>query len=207
MAIVCFDKAKKEWLDIIRVDLGSKKEEPQLKKEQDMFFILSIASVYESCGKDDLALNQYIEAQNLGLSPANHPDKAFPFCGLGSVLYHMEEPTWALRLYLKAREIRERSLGGDTIDTATVYNNLGCCMFMLERNEESKAYFELANAILECELGPQHERTLTSARNIKKVNRTVLGIVPEFRPLWTTALDHPCPKGKKKKKGGKKKKK
>jgi len=27
-------------------------------------------------------------------------------------------------------------------------------MFMLERNEEAKAYFELAEAILECELGP-----------------------------------------------------
>jgi hypothetical protein len=32
--------------------------------------------------------------------------------------------------------------------------------------------------------------------------------VPEFRPLWTTALPHPAPKSKKKKKkkkGGKKK--
>ena len=44
-------------------------------------------------------------------------------------------------------------IGGDTVDTATVYNNLGCCMFMLERNQESKAYFELSHAIFECELG------------------------------------------------------
>ena len=171
-----------------------------------MFYDLSIASVYESCGKDDLALNTYMKAKAIKL-PYTHPDNAFPLCGLGSVLYHMEEPAWALRLYLRAREIREDTLGGDTVDTATVYNNLGCCMFMLERNEEAKAYFELANAILECELGPQHERTLTSARNISKVNKTVLGIVPKFKPLWTTALPHPAPKGKKKKKKkGKKKK-
>ena len=71
----------------------------------------------------------------------NHPDLAFPFCGLGSVFYHMEEPAWALRLFLGARAIREETLGGDTVDTATVYNNLGCCMFMLERNEEARAYF------------------------------------------------------------------
>jgi hypothetical protein len=78
---------------------------------------------------------------------------------------------------------------------------------MLERNQEAKAYFELSNAILECELGPQHERTLTSARNINKANKTVLGITPEYRPLWTTALPHPAPKSKKKKKKkGKKKK-
>ena len=118
----------------------------------------------------------------------------------------MEEPAWALRLFLKARKIREETLGGDTVDTATVYNNLGCSMFMLERNEEAKAYFELAQAILECDLGPQHERSLTAARNVSKVNKTVLGIVPEYRLLWTTAVPHPCPKVKKGKKKKKKKK-
>ncbi len=76
----------------------------------------------------------------------------------------MDEPAWALRAYLKAREIREERLGGDTVDTATVYNNLGCCMYMLERNKEAAAYFELAHAILECELGPSHERTMTVSR-------------------------------------------
>ena len=91
----------------------------------------------------------------------NHPDQAFPYCGLGSVFYHIDEPAWALRCFLKAREIRELRLGGDTVDTASVYNNLGCCMYMLERNQESKAYFELSNAIMDAELGPQHERTLT----------------------------------------------
>ena len=73
----------------------------------------------------------------------------------------MDEPAWGLRCYLKAREIREERLGGDTVDTATVYNNLGCCMYMLERNQECLAYFELSHAILECELGPSHERTMT----------------------------------------------
>jgi hypothetical protein len=93
------------------------------------------------------------------------------------------------------------------VDTATVYNNLGCCMYMLERNQECKAYFELANAIFEAELGPNHERTLTSHRNLDKSKRTVLNIVPQFRQLWTTAVPHPAPsKSKKKKKKGKGKK-
>lgn len=78
---------------------------------------------------------------------------------------------------------------------------------MLERNQEAKAYFELANAILECELGYEHERTLTVKRNIKKINRTVLDIQPEFKPLWTCYVPHPAPKGGKKKKKGKGKKK
>ena len=147
-----------------------------------------------------------MQAKDIKLAP-NHPDLAFAFCGLGSVLYSMEEPAWSLRLYLKARGIRETYLGGDTIDTATIYNNLGCCMFLMERNEEAKAYFELANAILECELGSNHERTLISSRNILKVSRTHMNHVPEYKQLWTTALPDPNPKGAKKKKGGKGKKK
>jgi tetratricopeptide (TPR) repeat protein len=203
MAIKCFTDSKELWINYLK---NLNKEKAQLKSEQELFYDLSIASVYESSGKDDLALSTYMKAKAVKL-PYNHPDKAFAYCGLGSVLFHMEEPAWALRLYLQARQIREETLGGDTVDTATVYNNLGCCMYMLERNQEAKAYFELANAILECELGPQHERTLTSARNISKANKTVLGIVPEYRPLWTTALPHPAPKSKKKKKKkGKKKK-
>lgn len=73
----------------------------------------------------------------------------------------MEEPAWALWAYLTAWNIREETLGGDTVDTATVYNNLGCCMLLLEWNDEANAYFELAEAILEVEIGPDHERTLT----------------------------------------------
>ena len=97
MSIDCFEKAKAQWLEILHPT-----ETPALKKEQELFFELSIGGVYESCGKDDLALNQYMKAREIKL-PTNHPDQAFPYCGLGSVLYHMEEPAWALRLFLKAR--------------------------------------------------------------------------------------------------------
>ena len=108
---------------------------------------------------------------------------------------------------MKARTIREERLGGDTVDTATVYNNLGCCMYMLERNQEAKAFLELSNAIMDAELGPDHERTLTTARNILKANRTQLHLKPEYRYLWTTFDRHPNPGGKKKGKKGKGKKK
>ena len=139
--------------------------------------------------------------------PVNHPDRAFPYCGLGSVLYHTDEPAWALRCYLAARQIREERLGGDTVDTATVYNNIGCCMFLLERNQEAKAFLELSNAIMDAELGPHHERTLTTARNCLKASKTQLNLVPEYKYLWWTWDRHPNPGGKKKKKGKKKGKK
>ena len=115
--------------------------ELRLQPVQELYFDMSLGSIYESCNLDDIALACYMRALDIKLGFEYHPDLAFPFCGLGSVMYHIDEPAWALRCYLKAREIRERTLGGDTVDTATVYNNLGCCMFMLERNEEGKAYF------------------------------------------------------------------
>mmetsp|Transcript_38596 Transcript_38596/g.38128 ORF Transcript_38596/g.38128 Transcript_38596/m.38128 type:complete len:82 (-) Transcript_38596:3-248(-) len=81
-------------------------------------------------------------------------------------------------------------------------------MLTIERNQEACAFFELAEAILEVELGSQHERTLTAARNVKKAKRTVLNIKPEYPPLWSFAALNPNPKlTKKKKKKGKKKKK
>lgn len=64
-------------------------------------------------------------------------------------------------------------MGGDTVDTATVYNNLGCCMLLLERNDEANAYFELSEAILEVELGPDHERCLTVKQNRKRAKRFI----------------------------------
>ena len=142
--------------------------ELRLRPEFELYFLMSLGSCYESAGKDEFAIAQYIQAIGELILPDNHPDKAFPYCGLGSVLYHIDEPAWALRCYLQAREIREERLGGDTVDTATVYNNIGCCMYILERNQECKAFFELSNAIMEQELGPHHERTLTTARNVQK---------------------------------------
>ncbi len=56
----------------------------------------------------------------------------------------MQEIELALRCFIQARDIREERLGGDTVDTATIYNNLGCCMQLLERNIEAFTYYELA---------------------------------------------------------------
>lgn len=108
--------------------------EKKLRAEQELFFFMSLGSVYESSGKDEIAISCYMKAISDVVLEYNHPDQAFPYCGLGSVFFHVDEPAWALRCFLKAREIRELRLGGDTVDTATVYNNLGCCMYMLERN-------------------------------------------------------------------------
>lgn len=51
-----------------------------------------------------------------------------PFCGFGSVLYHLKEYELALRAFMKAKELRENSIGSENIENAVIYNNMGCCM-------------------------------------------------------------------------------
>ena len=155
LAVSTFEEARELW----------KHETPgnALKTEFELFFELSIANVLESAGYDEIALSKYISAKitsSRGL-PSHHPDVAIPFCGIASVLYHMEEYSLSLRAYLKSKEIREECIGGNTVDTATTYNNLGCCMLALGRYQESNAYFMLGHAIFQMELGPTHERTMT----------------------------------------------
>jgi hypothetical protein len=49
MAIHTFEQARTEW----KADLNA----AHLRPEFELFFDLSIGSVYESCGKDEMALN------------------------------------------------------------------------------------------------------------------------------------------------------
>ena len=69
----------------------------------------------------------------MGRLDANNPDRVLPYCGIGSVCYHLMEYQWAARCFLYVRQYREKTMGGDTVDCATIYNNLGCCFFKMRR--------------------------------------------------------------------------
>lgn len=76
-----------------------------------------------------------------------------PYFGIGEMLYEIGEYEFATRAFLKAREIREGVLGVEHIQTATVFNNLGACFFMLGRATEALGYLEIAEAVLAGDLG------------------------------------------------------
>ena len=115
-ALTTLTKAKGQWLLYEKTEV--------LKPDIELFFEMAKAAIYESCQKDELALAQYYSSKpfsdRLGF---NNPDRALIYCGLGSVLTHLNQHSLALRSYLMAKKIRERCIGGDTIETATVYNN------------------------------------------------------------------------------------
>ena len=55
MALSTFEDARREW----RVENNVEKLRPEIE----LFFELCIGSVYESCGKDDMALAQYMKGR------------------------------------------------------------------------------------------------------------------------------------------------
>lgn len=191
-------KSKKDWMKLENTEI--------LKADIELFFEMSKGAIFELCKKDELALAQYFSCKYLcDRLSFNHPDRALFYCGLGSTLTHLGHFNLSTRSYLMAKKIRERCIGGDTIETATVYNNLGVCMYNLNRFQESFAYFELSEAIFMMMLGPNHARTLTTKQNICKIKRQNLLATPDFKVLWAKQFQDPYPKGKKGKKGKKKK--
>jgi len=191
-----YDKALSVWTNLVE----------EIPDEILLFFDYAKGLVFESVSKDDYALNQFITCKGyIEKMPFNSADRAIPYCGIGSVLYKTFDYKWALRSFLKALEIREKILGPQSVDTATMYNNVGCCMFFLERVEESYNYFDIAHAIFELELGPFHYRTLTAKRNLSKCKKYPLKVDPPFSVMWSTLQLNRFPK-KKKGKGKKGKK-
>ena len=96
----------------------AKEFEPKI--DLDLFFELNYAAIYESCGRDELALAQYVKAKEVNdRLPYNSPDRALLYCGLGSVLHHLGEAELSARSFLMAKKLRERNIGLDTVDTAT----------------------------------------------------------------------------------------
>jgi tetratricopeptide (TPR) repeat protein len=197
-ALDSLKKGRTAWRDHENVDL--------LGPELEMYFDISIGQIYEETSHLKTAVRYYMKARKNELY-YNHPDNAIPFSWLGWVLMMLDEFDSALRWFLKAREIREERLGGDTVDTASVYNNLGCWMMLLKRNEEANAYFELSYVILDSLLGSAHERCLLAKENFQRSRHKFLEVRPTYPRMWYAAVVDPTGGQKKKKKKGKKGKK
>eukprot|EP00933_Yihiella_yeosuensis_P053557 TRINITY_DN5180_c0_g1_i1.p1 TRINITY_DN5180_c0_g1~~TRINITY_DN5180_c0_g1_i1.p1 ORF type:complete len:978 (+),score=184.78 TRINITY_DN5180_c0_g1_i1:113-3046(+) len=178
-----------------------------LPPDAGLFFFYELASLHSALNEDDLASKLLWRARAFAdRMEQNSPDAAFVWCGLGRVAFHSGNYEIAARLYMKTRVIREKSLGGDTVDTATSYNNLACCFAALERPSEALAFTELAAEILKELAGEDHPRSQAAMRNLAKARTAPKNLTPEVPNLYSLAVrDHI--KALKGGKGGKKKKK
>ena len=152
--------------------------------QTELFFNLTFGSLYENLDYDLMTMRYYLEACHIGEKFINaNPDRALPFCFLGEFFLKIQEFEWALRAFTKAKLIRENTIGGDTIDTATVYNNLGVASYCLESYLPANGYFNLAYEIYKKSFGVNHPRTLLVKGNITKLNHLNYNKDIQFKSL------------------------
>jgi len=76
MAVKSLEMARSLWRDMEKKAQNKISDAAavfMLRPEQELYFELSLGSIYESCGKDDIAMSCYMKARAIKL-PADHPD-------------------------------------------------------------------------------------------------------------------------------------
>ena len=155
-------------------------ENPQI----DLFFHLTFGSLYEDLDFDVQAIKYYFNAKRVSDKLFDFdPDKALIYSYLGQIFLKINELEWSLRCYQKAKEIREKIIGGDTLDTAAIYNNLGVVSFYMESFLPAKSYFNLAYEITRSILGIMNPRTIQIKSNISKLNHLNFNKTVNFKTL------------------------
>ena len=169
--------------------------------QTDLFFNLSFGSLYDTLGYDVQALKYYYESTRITekLIGAD-TDTSLPYCFLGELFVKLQEYNWALRSFLKAKKIREETIGGETPDTAATYNNLGVVAYCMESYLPAKGFFKLAYEIYKSLLGLTHPRTMLIKSNLSKMNQLNFNKEVEFKTLSKYASPAQLVKNPKKKK-------
>ena len=177
------------------------KDMNKINWQAELYFNLSLGYLYETLDYNLQALKYFSEAiLNHEKLISFSPDIALPFCFLGEFFMKMREYEWALRVYEKAKMIREEIIGGDTIDTATIYNNLGVVAFCLESYLPANGYFMMAYEIYKNLEGINNMRTILIKENLKKLRNLNYNKDIEFKTLSKYATPAQLVKNPKKKK-------
>lgn len=177
------------------------KDNTQIDWQTDLFFNLSFGSLYDTLGYDVVALKYYHESTRITekLIGAD-TDTSLPYCFLGELFLKLQENIWAMRCFLKAKQIREETIGGETPDTASTYNNLGVVAYHMESYLPAKGFFSLAYEIYKKLLGLTHPRTMLIKSNLSKMSQLNFNKEVEFKTLSKIATPGILTKNPKKKK-------
>ena len=175
--------------------------EPQI----DLFFSLTFGFFYQEINLNIAATKYYFKARMISDKlRSDNPDNALVYSFFGSLFLDLKEFEWAFRCFQYAKEFREKILGGDTLDTAAIYNNLGVIAFYMESFLPAKNYMNLAYEITRSILGLSHPRTLYIKSNLAKLSQLSFNKEVVFKtlskiPALTQLIQNPKRAKKKKK--------
>ena len=175
--------------------------EPQI----DLFFSLTFGFFYQEINLNIAATKYYFKARMISDKlRSDNPDNALVYSFFGSLFLDLKEFEWAFRCFQYAKDFREKILGGDTLDTAAIYNNLGVVAFYMESFLPAKNYMNLAYEITRSILGLGHPRTLYIKSNLAKLSQLSFNKEVVFKtlskiPALTQLIQNPKRAKKKKK--------
>ena len=177
------------------------KDSAQIDWQTELFFNLSFGSLYEILNYDIVAMKYYNECVRITEKLiGDDVDTSLPYCFMGELFLKLQEYDWALRSFLKAKIVRESTIGGEAPDTASTYNNLGVVAYYLESYLPAKGYFQLAYEIYKKLLGLTHPRTMMIRSNLTKMNHLNFNKEIEWKTLSKYATPAQLIKNPKKKK-------
>lgn len=84
----------------------------------------------------------------------------------------MQEYELAVRAFMKARMIRESSIGDENIENAITFNNLGCALHQNGNLFAAENCYMFAITILDIHLGTMHAMTMNVNVNYDIVGKT-----------------------------------
>jgi hypothetical protein len=180
-------------VDMLLAAMGSWSKFQPIPPQAAFYFVFSIGLSYESADLQQLAIATYELARQLA-EKAFGPSSclvASALCQQGCIWFHQRQITAALRVFFKAREIREDSVGYDHADTAGVLNNIGACFDCLNRFTEARDCYAAARDILVETCDASHPRLGIVSKNLANSGRHSLDFEVSFEPLRAMQL----PKG------------
>jgi tetratricopeptide (TPR) repeat protein len=143
MAIRKLEKAQRECLNF-----------KVYSSQVQLFFELSFGAIYDSLDYRLMAMKYFMKAKNTTEKfYQNDPDTALIYSYLGRLMISLREYDWAFRCFFNSKSVREGSIGGDAVDTATIYNNLGVCCYHMQCYYPAFGYFQLSYEIYKKNLG------------------------------------------------------
>jgi len=190
----------------------------------ELYITLCKGNVYQSCGDDEQSLLHYMDGWTKASSQGDKDWEVVCLNSIGMLAYYSLRYDVALLCFASVAQYRSSAYGQASADTATAWNNEGCCLYCLYQKGESRIRFEKAWGVMCKVLGHRAPRSVAVWKNLEKARRAgsigkgqvaeILSLRPDVSKLiiggsFQIQAIGPPVEGKKKKgggKGGKKKK-
>lgn len=194
----------------------------EIPLDLEMYVTLCKGNVYQSCGDDEQSLLHYLDGLERASSKGEKDWEIVCLNSIGMLAYYSLRYDVALLCFAAVAAYRTQAYGLTSADTATAWNNEGCCLFCLQLKGEARLRFEKSWAVMCKVLGHRAPRSVAIWKNLEKARRA--GALGKGNTTSELATMHarlilggrfqinaigPPEEGKKKKggkKGGKKKK-